>query len=114
MPYSDPDKRRSYDAERQRKRRLRPLSNQLVRDGDQPVLPALAPTVRLRSAADVLSLFEQAHAVLANSGADGITTARTMISLASAAGKVIGDVDIALEFESLKAEFARLKAGEHA
>ena len=119
MPYKDPDKQRSANAASERRRRAK-VKLRLVKPvnptstPDATMGPVMAPSVRLRSASDVLSYFEQAHAVLANSGADGITAARTMISLASAAGKVIGDADVALEFESLKAEFARLKAGDHA
>ena len=116
MPFKDPAKNRSSNAASERRRRAK-LKLRLVGPISPPHVTDVVPPsseVRLRTASDVLAMFERAHDVLLGAGADGVTVARTLIQIAAAAGRVIGDSDVTREFAELKAEFDALKNGTNA
>src|SRR4051812_2541291 len=96
MPFSDPDRRRSYQRDYRRMRRA-------GEGGTTPVHPAIPAEVRVKTAADVLDLLqEQINAVRSTNEAGTLEKARTVGYLAGIALKAVEVVNVAARLEAIE------------
>ena len=104
MPFSDPERARTYQRDYRRTQR--------VAEGCTGVSTSLPPAVRLETAADVLELLqEQVEAVRADAEAGTLEKARTIGYLAGIALKAIDAGNLAARIEALETVLKQRNGG---